>query len=69
MVSAGLIAAELKVTQRAALGLVADLGIREVTGRGRYRAWGYVCDESRKSPNAAIGFSPHFSQPFCCGSE
>jgi HTH DNA binding domain len=35
-----LIAAELKVTQRAALGLVADLGVREMTGRGRYRAWG-----------------------------
>ncbi|RWO03207.1 MAG: DUF1612 domain-containing protein [Mesorhizobium sp.] len=42
VVSAGLIAAELKVTQRAALGLVAELGIREVTGRGRYRAWGFV---------------------------
>lgn len=42
LVSAGLIAAELKVTQRAALGLIAELGIREVTGRGRYRAWGFV---------------------------
>ncbi|MER8396081.1 RHE_PE00001 family protein [Mesorhizobium sp. M1340] len=42
VVSAGLIAAELKVSQRAALGLVAELGIREVTGRGRYRAWGIV---------------------------
>ncbi|RUW24517.1 DUF1612 domain-containing protein [Mesorhizobium sp. M1E.F.Ca.ET.041.01.1.1] len=42
VVSAGLIAAELKVTQRAALGLVSELGIREVTGRGRYRAWGFV---------------------------
>ncbi|WP_352127863.1 RHE_PE00001 family protein [Mesorhizobium sp. dw_380] len=42
VVSAGLVAAELKVTQRAALGLVAELGIREVTGRGRYRAWGVV---------------------------
>ncbi|RRH90118.1 DUF1612 domain-containing protein [Mesorhizobium tamadayense] len=40
VVSAGLIAAELKVSQRAALDLVAELGIREVTGRGRYRAWG-----------------------------
>jgi hypothetical protein len=40
VVSAGLIAAELKVSQRAALGLVTELGIREVTGRGRYRAWG-----------------------------
>jgi hypothetical protein len=42
VVSAGLVAAELNVTQRAALGLVAELGVREVTGRGRYRAWGVV---------------------------
>jgi hypothetical protein len=42
LVSAGLIAAELKISQRAALGLVAELAIREVTGRGRYRAWGFV---------------------------
>ncbi|MER8387050.1 RHE_PE00001 family protein [Mesorhizobium sp. M1380] len=42
VVSAGLIASELKVTQRAALDLIAELGIREVTGRGRYRAWGVV---------------------------
>lgn len=42
VVSAGLIATELKVSQRAALDLVAELGIREVTGRGRYRAWGIL---------------------------
>lgn len=42
VVSAGLIAAELKISQRAALGLVAELAIREVTGRGRYRAWGLL---------------------------
>ncbi|MER9868964.1 RHE_PE00001 family protein [Mesorhizobium sp. M0136] len=42
VVSAGLIATELKISQRAALGLVAELAIREVTGRGRYRAWGFV---------------------------
>ncbi|RVC56362.1 DUF1612 domain-containing protein, partial [Mesorhizobium sp. M2A.F.Ca.ET.046.02.1.1] len=42
VVSAGLIASELKISQRAALGLVAELGIREVTGRGRYRAWGIL---------------------------
>ncbi|WP_419697286.1 RHE_PE00001 family protein (plasmid) [Mesorhizobium muleiense] len=42
VVSAGLIAAELKISQRAALGLVGELGIREVTGRGRYRAWGLL---------------------------
>jgi hypothetical protein len=42
VVSAGLIAAELKVTQRAALDLVAELGISGVTGRGRFRAWGVL---------------------------
>lgn len=31
---------ELKVTLQGALNLVAELGLREVTGRGRYRAWG-----------------------------
>jgi hypothetical protein len=40
--SAGLIAKELKISQRAALGLVAELNVREVTGRGRYRAWGIM---------------------------
>lgn len=40
VVSGGLIAAELKISQRAALDLVAELGVREITGRGRYRAWG-----------------------------
>ncbi|TIU29549.1 MAG: hypothetical protein E5W34_00445, partial [Mesorhizobium sp.] len=37
-----LIAVELKISQRAALDLVIELGIREVTGRGRYRAWGIL---------------------------
>ena len=38
--SAGMIAAELGVTPRAAQTMVAELGLREMTGRGRYRAWG-----------------------------
>ncbi len=42
MVSTALIAKELKVSQRGALNLVAELGVREMTGRGRYRAWGIV---------------------------
>jgi hypothetical protein len=42
VVSAGLVASELKISQRAALSLVAELGIREVTGRGRYKAWGIL---------------------------
>ncbi|UVC19438.1 hypothetical protein IHQ72_35725 (plasmid) [Mesorhizobium onobrychidis] len=36
------LSAELKISQRAALDLVAELAVREVTGRGRYRAWGIV---------------------------
>ncbi|WP_246805278.1 RHE_PE00001 family protein, partial [Mesorhizobium mediterraneum] len=40
VVSAGLIAAELKISQRAALGLVAELGIREVTGKGALQGMG-----------------------------
>ena len=42
MVSAGVIAAELKVSPRAAQQLVAELGLREMTGRGRYRCWGVL---------------------------
>ncbi|MBA8879415.1 RHE_PE00001 family protein [Phyllobacterium myrsinacearum] len=42
MVSTALIAKELKVTPRGALNLIAELGVREMTGRGRYRAWGIV---------------------------
>jgi hypothetical protein len=40
--SAGMIAKELGVTPRAAQNLVAELGLREATGRGRYRAWGII---------------------------
>ena len=42
VVSAGMIAEELKITPRAAQDLVAKLGLREATGRGRYRAWGIL---------------------------
>ena len=42
ILSAGLIARELKVTPRAAQDLVAELDLREMTGRGRYRAWGIL---------------------------
>jgi hypothetical protein len=40
--SAGMIAKELSVTPRAAQNLVGELGLREATGRGRYRAWGIL---------------------------
>src|SRR3954470_8347542 len=39
LVSAGMITAELGITPRAAQDLIAALGLREITGRGRYRAW------------------------------
>jgi hypothetical protein len=42
LVSAGMIAEELKVTPRAAQTFTAELGLRELTGRGRYRAWGII---------------------------
>jgi hypothetical protein len=40
--SARMIAKELGITPRAAQDLVAELGLREATGRGRYRAWGIL---------------------------
>ncbi|QWW71228.1 RHE_PE00001 family protein [Rhizobium sp. WYJ-E13] len=42
MVSAAMVARELGVTQRGALNLINEIGIREFTGRGRYRAWGII---------------------------
>ena len=42
LVSTGMIAKELGVTPRAALRIVEELGLREMTGRGRFRAWGIV---------------------------
>ncbi len=42
IVSAGMIAAALAITPRAAQNMVTDLGLREATGRGRYRAWGVI---------------------------
>jgi hypothetical protein len=42
LVSAGMVAERLKVTPRAALRIVEELGLREMTGRGRFRAWGVL---------------------------
>ena len=39
LVSTTLIADELAVSGRAAQNLIRELGLRELTGRGRYRAW------------------------------
>ncbi|AYG67777.1 MULTISPECIES: RHE_PE00001 family protein [unclassified Rhizobium] len=42
IVSAKMIARHVGVTSRGALNLVAELGLREMTGRGRYRGWGVL---------------------------
>lgn len=42
VVSAGIVAEELQVSSRGALDLIEALGLRETTGRGRYRAWGVL---------------------------
>jgi hypothetical protein len=39
LVSTTLIADELAISTRAAQNLITELGLRELTGRGRYRAW------------------------------
>ncbi|ASY65123.1 hypothetical protein SJ05684_b41410 (plasmid) [Sinorhizobium sojae CCBAU 05684] len=42
IVSTALISRRLGVTPRGALNLVRELGLREMTGRGRYRGWGVL---------------------------
>ncbi|MDF1631418.1 RHE_PE00001 family protein [Mycoplana sp. MJR14] len=42
LVSAGMVAKALEVTPQAARRIVLELGLREMTGRGRFRAWGIV---------------------------
>lgn len=42
LVSAGMVAKTLEVTPQAARRIVQELGLREVTGRGRFRAWGVL---------------------------
>jgi hypothetical protein len=37
-----MIARHAGVTSRGALNLVTELGLREMTGRGRYRGWGVL---------------------------
>lgn len=39
LLTAGIVARTLGVSARAAQTLIAELGLRETTGRGRYRAW------------------------------
>lgn len=42
LVSAGMIAKTLDVTPQAARRIVQELGLREMTGRGRFRVWGII---------------------------
>lgn len=42
IVSTGMVQEVLKVSKQGALNLVGELGLREMTGRGRFRAWGIV---------------------------
>lgn len=42
LVSAGMVAKTLEVTPQAARRIVLELGLREMTGRGRFRSWGVI---------------------------
>jgi DNA mismatch repair protein MutH len=42
LVSAKMVAETLEMTPQAARRIVLELGLREMTGRGRFRAWGVV---------------------------
>jgi len=42
LVSTGMVVKTLEVTPQAARRIVGELGLREMTGRGRFRAWGIV---------------------------
>jgi phosphohistidine swiveling domain-containing protein len=42
LISAGMVAKTLKVTPQGARRIVQELGLREMTGRGRFRAWGVI---------------------------
>ncbi len=42
LVSAGMVANTLEMTPQAALRIIGELGLREMTGRGRFRAWGVL---------------------------
>jgi hypothetical protein len=42
IVSTGMIQEVLKVSKQGALNLIGELGLREMTGRGRFRAWGVI---------------------------
>ncbi|WP_376773776.1 MULTISPECIES: helix-turn-helix domain-containing protein [Rhizobium] len=37
-----MVAETLKIAPRAAVRIIEELGLREMTGRGRFRAWGVL---------------------------
>lgn len=42
LVHSGTVSKVLGVTPQAALKIIGELGLREMTGRGRFRAWGVI---------------------------
>ena len=42
VISSQMVERELRVTQQGALKLISELNLREITGRGRFRAWGVL---------------------------
>lgn len=42
LVSTAMVQEELKLTKQGAINLISELGLRELTGRKRYQAWGIV---------------------------
>ena len=42
VVTTSMISKELRISLRSAQDLVIELGLRELTGRGRYRGWGVL---------------------------
>jgi Protein of unknown function (DUF1612)/HTH DNA binding domain len=40
LITSGMVQQALKVSKQGALNLIGELGLREITGRGRFRAWG-----------------------------
>lgn len=42
LVHSGTVAKMLGVTPQAALKIIGELGLREMTGKGRFRAWGII---------------------------
>jgi hypothetical protein len=42
LISSQMVEKELQVTQQGALKMISELNLREITGRGRFRAWGVL---------------------------